>query len=534
MLWLSSFAVVLCMLLTLLIGGYVAYEGTRAFWPGPLVAAEVQLYEDEDPLPILGEVMREETLHGDAIEMWEIPEDQSRQLLLILTGNRELAGTDFDWYPLSKFKGMSYPPAATLVERLTWGRALGFPIAVINRATGERVDYGTDFDAAYQRMHDQASDLRERANELRKGVFVDLGRQFEELQSQERKGALTAAEKQQQVSLNAEYERLLRQLTSLENEMERYRFLLLTSDAEVLDIPLAEIVRQYRPNELSLAGKLGVFFDRLGEFLTEEPREANTEGGVFPQLFGTVVMVLVMSVLVTPIGVITATYLSEYAAENNLTRAVRVCINNLAGVPSIVYGMFGFGLFVYVLGGNIDQLFYADALPQPTFGSPGLLWASLTLALMTLPVVIVSTEEGLKRLPRELREGAFALGATKYEVIRHLVWPTAAPAMLTGLVLAVARAAGEVAPLMLVGAVKLAPALPIDGEFPYLHLERKFMHLGFAIYDLAFQSPNVDASRPLVFATALLLLLTIVALNLAAILVRNRLRERVRALETGV
>jgi phosphate transport system permease protein len=221
----------------------------------------------------------------------------------------------------------------------------------------------------------------------------------------------------------------------------------------------------------------------------------------------------------------------EYAKPGLVSRIIRISVNNLAGVPSIVYGVFGLGFFVYVLGGSIDELFFPAALPAPTFGSPGILWASLTLALLTLPVVIVATEEGLSRVPRTIREGSLALGATKAETLWRMVLPIASPAMMTGLILAVARAAGEVAPLMLVGVVKLAPSLPLDGNLPFLHLERKFMHLGFHIYDVGFQSPNVEAARPLVYATALLLVIIIVVLNLFAIRLRNRMRERLRGLE---
>jgi len=200
-------------------------------------------------------------------------------------------------------------------------------------------------------------------------------------------------------------------------------------------------------------------------------------------------------------------------------------------VPSIVYGVFGLGFFIYFLGDEIDQLFFPEALPAPTFGTPGLLWASLTLALLTVPVVIVATEEGLSRIPRSIREGSLALGATKAETLWRIIIPMSSPAMMTGLILAVARAAGEVAPLMLVGVVKLAPSLPLDANYPFLHLDQKFMHLGFHIYDVGFQSPNVEAARPLVYATALLLVLVIGALNLASVAIRNRLREKYKALE---
>ncbi|MGH2576738.1 MAG: phosphate ABC transporter permease PstA, partial [Actinomycetota bacterium] len=289
--------------------------------------------------------------------------------------------------------------------------------------------------------------------------------------------------------------------------------------------------RVYRPNEMRTLDKLGHYLMKLAEFASDEPREANTEGGIFPAIFGTVLMVLIMSLLVAPFGVVAAVYLREYAKQGPLTRTIRIAVNNLAGVPSIVYGVFGLGFFVYFVGGNIDRAFFPEALPAPTFGTPGLLWASLTLAILTVPVVIVATEEGLARIPVAIREGSLALGATKAETLWRIVLPMASPALMTGLILAVARAAGEVAPLMMVGVVKLAPSLAVDGNFPFLHLDRKIMHLGFHIYDVGFQSPNVEAARPLVYATALLLVVIVVVLNLTAIRIRNQLREKYRASE---
>jgi len=268
-----------------------------------------------------------------------------------------------------------------------------------------------------------------------------------------------------------------------------------------------------------------LYVQRLGQFVADDPRESNTEGGIFPAIFGTVLMVFLMSFAVAPFGVLAALYLREYAREGVLVRAVRIAVNNLAGVPSIVFGVFGLGFFVYLIGGTIDNVFFPESLPAPTFGTGGILWASLTLALLTVPVVIVATEEGLAAVPRVVREGSLALGATKFETTWRVVIPAAAPGILTGMILAMARAAGEVAPLMIVGMVKLAPALPIDQHFPFVHLERKFMHLGFHIYDVGFQSPNVEATQPLVFATALLLVVVVMTINLAAIIVRNRLRR---------
>ncbi|MEA3405655.1 MAG: phosphate ABC transporter permease PstA, partial [Pseudomonadota bacterium] len=298
-----------------------------------------------------------------------------------------------------------------------------------------------------------------------------------------------------------------------------------------LNVPVRNIVHFWQPNNMGFVEEISFFFNAMGNFLMDDPREANTEGGVFPAIIGTVTMVMLMALFVTPMGVIAAIYMSEYAREGFVLRMVRISINNLAGVPSIVFGIFGLGFFVYIMGSSIDELFYSYALPSPTFGTSGLLWASLTMALLTLPVVIVSTQEGLSRIPRALREGGLALGATKSETIMRIVLPMTTPAIMTGLILAIARAAGEVAPLMLVGVVKLAPELPLDMVSPFVHLDRKFMHLGFHIYDVGFQSPNVEASQPLVYATSLLLVLIILSLNLGAIMIRNRLREKYKALD---
>ena len=262
------------------------------------------------------------------------------------------------------------------------------------------------------------------------------------------------------------------------------------------------------PGEPADHGRSGrrVYASRLWEFLSGDPRESNTEGGIFPAIFGTVMMVLIMSIVAVPFGVLAALYLREYAKQGVLVRLVRIAVNNLAGVPSIVFGVFGLGFFVYFVGGTIDRLFFPELLPTPTFGTGGILWASLTLGLLTVPVVIVAAEEALSAVPRSMREASLATGATKFQTILRVVLPAAAPGILTGLILAMARGAGEVAPLMITGVVKLAPDLPLDGFFPFLHLERKFMHLGFHIYDVGFQSPNVEAAKPMVYATAVLLL----------------------------
>ncbi len=305
-----------------------------------------------------------------------------------------------------------------------------------------------------------------------------------------------------------------------------YRLLVSDANGREKPIPLDQVIRVLMPNALSVVEKAWLYIGNVWMVLTTEPREANTEGGLFPAIFGTVMMVIIMSIAGTPFGVIGALYLREYARQGVVVRIVRIAVNNLAGVPSIVFGVFGLGFFVYGVGGTLDALWFPERLPTPTFGTGGILWASLTLALMTVPVVIVATEEGLAAVPRDYREGSIGLGATKWETIWQVVLPSALPGILTGLILAMARAAGEVAPLMLTGVVKLAPSLPIDGTWPFLHLDRKFMHLGFHIYDVGFQSPNVEAAKPMVYVTTLVLILVVVTLNLTGIMIRNRMRKK--------
>ena len=300
------------------------------------------------------------------------------------------------------------------------------------------------------------------------------------------------------------------------------------SNAEGLatTIPLIDIQRITFPNQLSILGRTAATINRVWLFISDEPKQANSAGGIFPALFGTILMVLLMTLIVTPFGVLAAVYLSEYAPSGLMTTVLRIGVSNMAGVPSIVYGVFGLGFFVYAIGGSIDNVFYSQDLPSPTFGSPGLFWASLTMALLTLPVVVVATEEGLQRVPKGIRLSSYALGATKIETIWYTVLPIASPGIMTGIILSIARAAGEVAPLMLVGAVKFAPALPVDGDFPFLHLDRQFMHLGVFIYDGAFHSQTKSQGSSMMFAACLLLLLCVFVLNLIAINLRSRLRRQ--------
>ena len=252
-------------------------------------------------------------------------------------------------------------------------------------------------------------------------------------------------------------------------------------------------------------------------FLTQAPKDGMTAGGIFPAIFGTVALVVLMTLAALPAGVATAIYLREYAnPAGRATRLIRIAVNNLAGVPSIVFGLFGLGFFVQFAGGGLDKLFYGG---QKVWGQPALIWAALTMAVLTLPVVIVATEEALAAVSRDVRYASAALGATKFQTILHVVLPQALPGILTGAILSISRGAGEVAPILFVGAAYYLPTLPHN-------LHAQFMHLGYHVYVLATQSPDVDATRPLLYATVLVLLVLTFALNATAIVVRSRTRRK--------
>jgi phosphate transport system permease protein len=537
--WLTASAVSACLIMVLGVLGLIVLRGVGNFWPAELVQFSYQ--EDSGEVhDVIGELIDTSVTPAAMARAAGFAMADDEDVLVqhqIKTGNRDVSGADFRWIQERRVKQRAKPPELIAVERREWGNFYGRLVAV--KEGGKVIAAGPEAMPVLQDRLEAALDIFEKIAHLEKKEIGAVNYALERLRLERRKLELEkrwdadaerriAAEK---TILDEEYKKFQAELVALYRDIRRDSFIAAADDGSEHEIALAKVVRVYRPNEMRVLGKMGHYFTKFAEFLTDDPREANTEGGIFPAIYGTILMVIIMSIIVTPFGVIAAVYLREYAKQGFMTRLIRIAVNNLAGVPSVVYGVFGLGFFVYILGGKIDRLFYPEAAPAPVFGTPGLMWASITLALLTLPVVIVSTEEGLARIPKSIREGSLALGATKFETLWRTVLPMASPAMMTGLILAVARAAGEVAPLMLVGVVKLAPSLPLDGNFPFLHLERKFMHLGFHIYDVGFQSPNVEAARPLVYATSLLLVLVIIGLNLSAILIRNHLREKYRALE---
>ena len=522
--WLTGVALMFSLLMIAGLLYLIMAKGLGFFWPSDI--AEIVL---KDGAKYLGEVTETEKIPQPGAPLGTRPEYR----ILVKTGNRDIYGSDFKWIEKDEITEMTYPKFAGLFERREWGNFYGFikEIKVKNEpvAEGNKESWGV-----INKYISKAEDIHSQIKKIERGNIGDINLKIEKLRLDIKRLQLQEAPDQSRIrALESEIDEQNKlhqkeevELTSLYEELNRVQVIATTIDDREKQISIGSIVRAYRPNALTWLGKALVYASRLWEFVSADPREANTEGGVFPAIFGTVMMVLIMSIVVLPFGVLAALYLREYAKQGFLVRIVRICVNNLAGVPSIVFGVFAVGFFIYGVGGIIDDIFYKEALPNPTFGTGGILWASLTLALLTVPVVIVATEEGLAAVPREIKEGSLALGATKFETTWKVIIPSALPAILTGLILAIARATGEVAPLMITGVVKLAPDLPLDSHFPFIHLERKFMHLGFHIYDVGFQSPNVEAAKPMVYMTTLLLIVIVVVLNLAAIIIRNRLKKK--------
>jgi phosphate transport system permease protein len=519
--WLCGGALAFNVLLVLGILALLAWNGLGYFWQKELVELRMK-----DGRTILGEPWGVEK-DAAAAQTGGTPIDRLR----LKIGNRDVEGLDFVWIDRKDIAAISRPAGAVLLERSEWGNFYGTLEEIRAGGAGGKVLAHGPREVARALGSLLAGKERERARirSLEKGEIGDINYAMEKLRlaRQHAEPGRRLAEIDAEIAAEqARYQALADRLTLRRQALQAETLVARTAGGTLKEMPVGAVLHVFYPNALGTLDKVRLYGSRIREFVTGDPRESNTEGGIFPAIFGTVLMVFLMSVAVVPLGVLAAIYLREYARQGFVVRLVRIAVNNLAGVPSIVFGVFGLGFFVYLVGGTIDRLFFAEALPTPTFGTGGILWASLTLALLTVPVVIVATEEGLAAVPRIVREGSLALGATKFETLWRVVLPAAAPGILTGMILAMARAAGEVAPLMIVGMVKLAPSLPLDHNYPFVHFERKFMHLGFHIFDVGFQSPNVEATKPLVFATALLLILVVTATNLVAIVLRNHLRRK--------
>jgi len=649
------------LLLLIVINGLITFWPTPVvklkLKDGTVVMGEVTRSQTYEPGKEVFDVLPEAYAEEARAEVAAADGQSHRRLVRI--GNYEISGNHFQWVDDFQVVEESQPKWAMLIERMENGRAYGdleqfqrsTPLGnhsdltdlrdepgktleiVVKTDSGEQVKSLADVQPAdelvvaretwsdpeavwqqYQKWHDLSRERRAKRVRLEKNEIGAINHHEEKARLDMVQAGLSygksspeyaAAEREyQQIRKEGKVEsdKINAEIDNLKAENARYQLVLSTTSGQDLNLELGEIVRAVPSNQLETPGKLGVYLSRGWEFLTSDPREANSEGGVFPAIFGTVLMTMIMSLFVVPFGVLAALYLREYAKAGPVVSVIRIAINNLAGVPSIVFGVFGLAFFCYRVGKFVDSgptdawptplwfivlaatvalgvaaFFggvYGFARPRPgmeisrlrkicayssialwmasvalvvmlivkspffhgafaarasegspTFGTGGMFWASLTLALLTAPVVIVATEEALSAVPNSMREGSYACGASKWQTIRRIVLPRAMPGIMTGMILAMARGAGEVAPLMLVGAVKLAPELPLEGAFPF-GLDRSFMHLGFHIYDVGFQSQNSEAAKPMVFTTALLLIAIVALLNVAAIWIRARLKRK--------
>ena len=513
--WATAGALSLTLLTTAVLIVVVMVNGLGVFWP-----SDAALIIQNDGGRVLGEITREEAIPGT-----------NERRIQVKVANRDLYGLDFRWIPLEDIENIEYPEDVVVLERQEYGNFNGFlqKLEQENSEPGEgRLWY--QFLRAWRQVK-----KRQREHGVYEERIAALNREARSNEDRLLKWTHRNVPETDRrvISLLERKEALRKQFDEVSTEqaqalrtLREERAVFADASGRTKEIPLIDIVRPLRPNAMSIPAKVGTYVAKVWELLSDEPRESNTEGGLFPAIFGTILLIFTMSLFSFPLGVLAAVYLREYAKEGPLVQLVHIAVNNLAGIPSIVYGIFGLGFFVYGVGGTIDQLFFPERLPTPTFGTGGILWASLTLALLTVPVVIVSTEEALSAIPKSIREGSYALGATRFQTLVRTILPMASPGIMTGLILAMARAAGEVAPLMITGVVKMAPALPIDGVFPFVHLDRKFMHLGFHIYDIGFQSPNVEAAKPMVFVTTFLLVLIVLSMSSLAIYLRGRMRRR--------
>ena len=425
--WITGGALAVSLVMTLGLILLILVNGLGVFWPSEIVKVDLKdgsvamgMLRSRESIPTPGE-----------------PNAPLKHRIQLQVGNRDLYGQDFRWIDEDAIQGRDIPSDAVLLERREWGPFCGTLKEL--RIDGNAVATGPD--AVWRDMIPKlalAQELWSRLREIEKGDMGEISRRQESLRLKVRRRQLDgqpADDLEAQIAaLREEFNAKSEEMKKLRAEMERSRIILATVDGREKDLLLAEIVRALRPNTMGFFGKTGTYAGRVWEFLWDEPRESNTEGGVFPAIFGTVMMVFIMTLAVVPLGVLAALYLREYARQGPLVRAVRIAVNNLAGVPSIVFGVFGLGFFVYFIGGGIDKIFFPEALPSPTFGTGGIFWASLTLALLTVPVVIVATEEGLAAVPRDYRNGSLALGANKFETTWRIVLPNALPGILTGVI----------------------------------------------------------------------------------------------------
>jgi phosphate transport system permease protein len=532
--WATGGTLTFVLLATALLIGVVLINGLGVFWPSAV--AEITL---TDGTKVYGQRVQEDS-HAET----------GAVSVQFKTANREIdpQRQDFRWIPLDSIQELSYPAGVLVLERMENGNFFG----VLGRIETAGLEVSVE-EPLFDRLEAALVAFQQRRSQQVEPLIAEIRSLNGELQSIQnallkvryrRKRVTEAAEgltpdvseldaqmarlEKRETELKVRSDELANEQRTIEAELRQAQAILKLPSQETHAVALADIVRAWQPNDMGIGRKCWHYVTKIWELLWAEPRESNTEGGLFPAIFGTVTLVFLMAITCFPLGVLAGVYLGEYAKEGPLVKIVRVAVNNLAGIPSIVYGIFGLGFFVYGVGGTLDRWFFPHLVDanKMVFGTGGLLWASLTLGLLTVPVVIVSTEEALRTIPSGVRAGSLALGATKFQTLMRVLLPMSSPGIMTGFILAMARAAGEVAPLMITGVVKLAPTLPFDGQYPFFHPDRKFMHLGFHIFDIGFQSPNVEASKPMVFVTTFLLVVIVLVMSSVAIYLRNSMRKR--------
>ncbi|NVK25817.1 MAG: phosphate ABC transporter, permease protein PstA, partial [Gammaproteobacteria bacterium] len=404
--WMTAGAVSISLLSVIGLLLLIASRGLSYFWPSSITQFDVTMPSGQTKT-IIGEIYDREFVPTQRLiesgVTFNRKQNEEVERLLIKTGNREFVDLDFQWLLSPFISSQSTPSGLAVFERSKNGNFYGYVDAVLKDGAA----VAGDKEQALYELIDRAVELNDKALDLQNDEIGAINYELEQLRLQERRLELDDELTQAKIDeLNArrqelrdEYKVYEKQLFAYRDEAKRDAVVVKDMRGELVTLPLNYVLDVAFPNDMGFFAKVGRYFKQIGKFIFDDPREANTEGGVFPAIFGTVFMVLLMAVIVTPFGVIAAIYLHEYAGNNAVTKIIRIAVINLAGVPSIVYGVFGLGFFVYMLGGSIDQLFYPEALPGPTFGTPGVIWSALTLAILTLPVVIVSTEEGLSRIP---------------------------------------------------------------------------------------------------------------------------------------
>ena len=498
--WLCSACVGLLFLLFATLIFICARHGLAAFW-----ASDIHQFTLKDGSMVSGSIQAR---------------DQTFGRLLINTGLRDEG--HLVWIDENHIQSRSKDDQTVLVELANGDEFIGniakIDITEHHYTEGDLKKVLEEQLLAVKQGRAEIASINDNIQKKTKEIFR-FQRSVEKYQISDPARAGNFREKQEssQLQLDAFQDQLQQTFTRIKG-----RSLTLLNSEGPRNVLIMDIRRAYQPNQISVFGKLGLFSSKVFEFFTGSPRGRN--GGLFPAIVGTTLMVFIMSLFCVPLGVATAIYLNEYLRKGLLYNTLHLIVNNLAGAPSIVYGIFGLGFFVHGVGMGLDSLWSSQQAHQ--FGNAGLLWASLIMALVTVPAVIVASEEGLNAVPADLRKGSIALGATRFQTLTRVLLPMASPSILTGLILAITRATGAVTPLIVLGAVQHSSELPIKGSFPFIELDQPFMHLGFHIFHQGFGADYPEAVAPRVYAAMLMLIVLVLGMSLITIFLRNRVRKR--------